>query len=163
MVGLGPHHGVHGRQPPFVGGSGASCFQFGQHCVDAEGPDGGGDPAGIADQGGQPRRMQPTASLAVLIYNFAGMPFENQIELAWAASLVLVLMARRSRASLRHLILTALFAFLLLLPAVQSIAPALQIPVPATKLMEPIAPAACRVAMSRSSSLPLGGCHQGPR
>ena len=35
--------------------------------------------------------MQPTASLAVLIYNFAGMPFENQIELAWAAALVLVL------------------------------------------------------------------------
>ena len=43
-------------------------------------------------EGGQPRLMQPTASLAVLIYNFAGMPFENQIELAWAASLVLVLM-----------------------------------------------------------------------
>jgi phosphate transport system permease protein len=36
--------------------------------------------------------MQPTASLAVLIYNFAGMPFENQVELAWAAALVLVLM-----------------------------------------------------------------------
>jgi phosphate transport system permease protein len=36
--------------------------------------------------------MQPTASLAVLIYNFSGMPFENQIELAWAASLVLVCM-----------------------------------------------------------------------
>ncbi|HUN68279.1 MAG TPA: phosphate ABC transporter permease PstA [Burkholderiales bacterium] len=35
---------------------------------------------------------QPTASLAVLIYNFSGMPFENQIELAWAASLVLVLL-----------------------------------------------------------------------
>ena len=35
--------------------------------------------------------MQPTASLAVLIYNFAGMPFENQVELAWAAALVLVL------------------------------------------------------------------------
>ena len=35
--------------------------------------------------------MQPTASLAVLIYNFAGMPFDNQIELAWTASLVLVL------------------------------------------------------------------------
>ena len=35
--------------------------------------------------------MQPTASLAVLIYNFSGMPFENQIELAWAASLVLVM------------------------------------------------------------------------
>jgi phosphate transport system permease protein len=28
----------------------------------------------------------------VLIYNYSGMPFENQIELAWAASLVLVLM-----------------------------------------------------------------------
>ena len=42
--------------------------------------------------GGLPRLMQPTASLAVLIYNFSGMPFDNQIELAWAASLVLVLM-----------------------------------------------------------------------
>ena len=36
--------------------------------------------------------LRPTASLAVLIYNFAGMPFENQVELAWAAALVLVLM-----------------------------------------------------------------------
>ena len=36
--------------------------------------------------------MQPTASLAVLIYNFAGMPFKNQVEMAWAAALVLVLM-----------------------------------------------------------------------
>jgi phosphate transport system permease protein len=35
--------------------------------------------------------MQPTASLAVLIYNFSGMPFANQVELAWAAALVLVL------------------------------------------------------------------------
>jgi phosphate transport system permease protein len=35
---------------------------------------------------------QPTASLAVLIYNFAGMPFKNQVEMAWAAALVLVLM-----------------------------------------------------------------------
>lgn len=34
---------------------------------------------------------EPTASLSILIYNFSGMPFENQIELAWAASLVLVL------------------------------------------------------------------------
>jgi phosphate transport system permease protein len=41
--------------------------------------------------GGVPNLMQPTASLAVLIYNFSGMPFENQIELAWAASLVLVM------------------------------------------------------------------------
>jgi phosphate transport system permease protein len=36
--------------------------------------------------------MQPTASLAVLIYNFAGMPFENQVNLAWVAALVLVVM-----------------------------------------------------------------------
>jgi len=34
---------------------------------------------------------EPTASLAILIFNFSGMPFPNQIELAWAASLVLVL------------------------------------------------------------------------
>lgn len=34
---------------------------------------------------------EPTASLAILIYNFSGMPFPNQIELAWAASLVLVM------------------------------------------------------------------------
>ncbi|TWU36136.1 phosphate ABC transporter permease PstA [Novipirellula artificiosorum] len=41
---------------------------------------------------GQSQIMEPTASLAVFIYNFSGMPFENQIEMAWAASLVLVLM-----------------------------------------------------------------------
>lgn len=41
---------------------------------------------------GRSNLMQPTASLAVLIYNFAGMPFKNQVELAWAAALVLVLM-----------------------------------------------------------------------
>jgi phosphate transport system permease protein len=35
--------------------------------------------------------MEPTASLSILIYNFSSMPFDNQIELAWAASLVLVL------------------------------------------------------------------------
>ncbi len=34
---------------------------------------------------------EPTASLSILIYNFSSMPFENQIQLAWAASLVLVL------------------------------------------------------------------------
>jgi phosphate transport system permease protein len=34
--------------------------------------------------------MEPTPSLAVLIYNFSGSPFPNQIEIAWAASLVLV-------------------------------------------------------------------------
>ena len=41
---------------------------------------------------GKPDLMQPTASLAVLIYNFSGMPYENQIELAWTASLFLVFM-----------------------------------------------------------------------
>lgn len=41
---------------------------------------------------GRAQLMRPTASLAVLIYNFAGMPFENQVELAWAAALVLVLL-----------------------------------------------------------------------
>ena len=34
---------------------------------------------------------EPTASLSILIYNFSSMPFDNQIELAWAASLILVL------------------------------------------------------------------------
>jgi phosphate transport system permease protein len=43
-------------------------------------------------QDGTPELMAPTASLAVLIYNFSGMPFENQIEMAWAAALVLVLL-----------------------------------------------------------------------
>lgn len=36
--------------------------------------------------------MKPTASLAVLIYNFSAAPFANQVSLAWAASLVLVVM-----------------------------------------------------------------------
>jgi phosphate transport system permease protein len=34
--------------------------------------------------------MEPTASLAVLIFNFSKSPFQNQKEFAWAASLVLV-------------------------------------------------------------------------
>jgi phosphate transport system permease protein len=37
-----------------------------------------------------PNLMEPTPSLAVLIYDFSGSPFPNQIEIAWAASLVLV-------------------------------------------------------------------------
>lgn len=43
-------------------------------------------------QDGKAAVMEPTASLAVLIYNFSGMPFENQTEMAWAAALVLVLL-----------------------------------------------------------------------
>lgn len=34
--------------------------------------------------------LSPTPSLAVLIYNFASVPYENQQQLAWAASLILV-------------------------------------------------------------------------
>ncbi len=34
----------------------------------------------------------PAASLSVLIYNFATVPFDNQQQLAWAASLILVLL-----------------------------------------------------------------------
>ncbi|MCU0719217.1 MAG: phosphate ABC transporter permease PstA [Pirellula sp.] len=36
--------------------------------------------------------MEPTASLAVFIYNSSGSPFDNQIEMAWAAALVLVVL-----------------------------------------------------------------------
>ena len=35
---------------------------------------------------------RPTASLAVLIYNFSGSPFDNQRDMAWAAALVLALL-----------------------------------------------------------------------
>lgn len=34
--------------------------------------------------------MAPTPSLAVLIFDFSSSPFKNQIEISWAASLVLV-------------------------------------------------------------------------
>jgi phosphate transport system permease protein len=34
--------------------------------------------------------MEPTPSLAVLIFNFSSSPFKNQIDIAWASSLVLV-------------------------------------------------------------------------
>ncbi len=43
-------------------------------------------------QDGELALMEPTASLAVLIYNFSRVPYESQIELAWAAALVLVLL-----------------------------------------------------------------------
>jgi phosphate transport system permease protein len=35
-------------------------------------------------------KMEPAATLAVLIYDFSGSPYANQISIAWAASLVLV-------------------------------------------------------------------------
>lgn len=34
--------------------------------------------------------MEPTASLSVLIYNFASLPYAYQVKMAWSASLVLV-------------------------------------------------------------------------
>lgn len=36
--------------------------------------------------------VEPTASLAVLVYNFAIVPFKNQQELAWAAAFILVVL-----------------------------------------------------------------------
>ncbi len=36
--------------------------------------------------------VEPTASLAVLVYNFAIVPFQNQQELAWGAAFVLVVL-----------------------------------------------------------------------
>ncbi|MGV2830128.1 phosphate ABC transporter permease PstA [Myxosarcina sp. GI1(2024)] len=36
--------------------------------------------------------FEPIPSLSVLVYNYATVPYENQVELAWAASLILVLM-----------------------------------------------------------------------
>ena len=36
--------------------------------------------------------LQPIATLSVLVYNFAIVPFEPQQELAWAGSLILVLL-----------------------------------------------------------------------
>lgn len=35
---------------------------------------------------------EPVPTLSVLIFNFAGLPYQNQQELAWAASLILVLL-----------------------------------------------------------------------
>ncbi len=43
-------------------------------------------------ENGKAELMTPIASLSVLIYNFSGMPYDNQIELAWTASLVLVML-----------------------------------------------------------------------
>ena len=54
VMGLPSHHGVHGRQPRFAGGSGTGRFQLGQHRVDTEGLEGGADPADVPGQCGQP-------------------------------------------------------------------------------------------------------------
>jgi phosphate transport system permease protein len=36
--------------------------------------------------------LEPTASLAVLIYNFSGVPYPSQIGMAWEAALVLIVL-----------------------------------------------------------------------
>lgn len=36
--------------------------------------------------------QEPTASLSVLIYNFSSLPFPHQVQMAWTASLVLVIL-----------------------------------------------------------------------
>ncbi len=63
MVGLALHHCVHSRRLRFAGGSGASRFQFGQHRVHSEGPNGDGDPADIA--------VTPLANVARLVGELA--------------------------------------------------------------------------------------------
>lgn len=47
--------------------------------------------------------FEPTASLSVLIYNFSGVPYENQLNLAWAASLVLILLVLAANVSMHWL------------------------------------------------------------
>lgn len=48
--------------------------------------------------------QEPTASLSVLIYNFSTLPFEHQVQMAWTASLVLVVLVTLSN-------ITAQFVF----------------------------------------------------
>lgn len=47
--------------------------------------------------------LEPTASLSVLIYNFSGMPYENQLNLAWSASLILILIVLLANVAARFL------------------------------------------------------------
>jgi len=46
---------------------------------------------------------EPTASLSVLIYNFSGVPYEHQLEIAWSASLVLIFMVLAANITSRWL------------------------------------------------------------
>ncbi|MFS8740277.1 phosphate ABC transporter permease PstA [Synechococcus sp. WC10meta] len=48
--------------------------------------------------------LKPVASLAVLIYNFALVPFENQQKLAWGGALALVILALITTVSFRLLV-----------------------------------------------------------
>ena len=36
--------------------------------------------------------MEPTGSLSVLIYNFSTLPYDYQVQMAWTASLVLLVL-----------------------------------------------------------------------
>lgn len=64
--------------------------------------------------------------------------------LAMAAAFAVVVLMRRSRASLRHLVLAALFGFLLLLPMVQQYAPHWDIDVKETDPIARVVPSAVR-------------------
>lgn len=48
--------------------------------------------------------LKPVASLAVLIYNFALVPFENQQKLAWGGALALVILVLITTVSFRLLV-----------------------------------------------------------
>lgn len=81
---------------------------------------------------------------------------------AIAVALLFVVAARRSRASLRHLILAALFAFLLLLPLVQKFAPSVDISITQKTIATRVAavaapqiPAAAPATPQRSHSAPV--------
>lgn len=65
--------------------------------------------------------------------------------LAMLAAYGLVLVLRRSRASMRHLVLAALFAFLLLLPAVEQFAPRFNIELKSADVIDRVVPNASRV------------------
>jgi bla regulator protein blaR1 len=83
--------------------------------------------------------------------------------LALAAALVVVLAARKTRASLRHMVLAALFAFLLLLPFADRFAPSVSIPAervaPVVKAVQSggqaILPVPARSPEKRQAGLPV--------
>ena len=79
--------------------------------------------------------------------------------LAMSIALLLVVALRRSRASVRHLVLAALFGFLLLLPVVERFAPRWEIPVdetPAVKRVVAQSNAIVQAALPRRRRKPGG-------
>jgi ankyrin repeat protein/beta-lactamase regulating signal transducer with metallopeptidase domain len=74
------------------------------------------------------------------------MPLLVKSTVVLLAALLFVALARRGRASLRHLILAAVFAFLLLLPLVQRVAPAVDIPVASMRIIPAATPTVATIA-----------------